>query len=85
MPASTVTSKGQITIPLEVRQRLGLRPGSRVNFVPTEDGSYELVPATGTVAALKGLVSVPSGTAVTLEEMHEAIAAGAADRADVEL
>lgn len=78
MPASTVTSKGQITIPLEVRQHLGLKPGSRVNFVRTDDGSYELVPATGTVSALKGVVAAPNGAPVSLEAMEAAISACAA-------
>jgi antitoxin PrlF len=39
MPDATMTSKGQITVPIEVRRRLGLRAGSRVSFVPTGDGS----------------------------------------------
>ncbi len=78
MPASTVTSKGQITIPAEVRRSLGLTSGSRVNFVPLDNGSYEFVPATGTVTSLKGSVPAPS-TPVTLEAMDEAIAAGAVD------
>lgn len=33
MDATTVTSKGQVTIPLAVRRRLGLRRGSKVQFV----------------------------------------------------
>jgi len=33
MPSSVVTSKGQITIPVEVRQRLGLATGHRVDYV----------------------------------------------------
>lgn len=33
MPSSRVSSKGQVTIPLEVRTRLGLRTGDRVDFV----------------------------------------------------
>ncbi|MHB8317812.1 MAG: AbrB/MazE/SpoVT family DNA-binding domain-containing protein [Acidimicrobiales bacterium] len=77
MPTSKVTSKGQITIPAEVRRRLALVPGSRVNFVPLDNGSYEFVPATGTVTSLKGCVRSRS-TPVTLEEMDDAIAAGAA-------
>jgi antitoxin PrlF len=32
-PSSTISSKGQITVPLEVRKRLGLRTGDRVEFV----------------------------------------------------
>ena len=33
-----VTTKGQVTIPKEIRDRLGIVPGSEVDFVPTEDG-----------------------------------------------
>lgn len=41
MPCSKLTSKGQITIPKEVREDLGLRPGDEVEFEP-EDGVYRL-------------------------------------------
>lgn len=41
---TTVTSKGQVTIPKPVRDLLGLRPGSRVSFHRTDDGRVELVP-----------------------------------------
>jgi AbrB family looped-hinge helix DNA binding protein len=80
MPVATVTSKGQITIPAEVRRQLGLRSGSRVDFMLLDDGSYAIAPRTGSVTALRGLVKV-SGAAVTLEEMDDAIAEGAAERA----
>lgn len=77
MPASTVTSKGQITVPSEVRRALGLRTGSRVNFIRTESGSYELVPETRTVRALKGSIAGPA-VPVTLDEMDVAIREAAA-------
>lgn len=80
MPEATLTSKGQITLPIEVRQALGLRAGSRVDFVRTPDGSYELIPATGSVRALRGLLARP-GDPVTLEQMQEAVAEGAAEGA----
>lgn len=35
---SRVTSKGQVTIPKEVREELGIRPGDEIEFVPTEEG-----------------------------------------------
>ncbi len=73
MPTATVTSKGQITIPAEVRRSLGLKAGSRVDFVRLDSGAYELAPATGTVTALKGCVPVPA-TPVTVEQMEAAIA-----------
>jgi antitoxin PrlF len=41
MPASRVTSKGQITIPKEVRERLGLRPGDELEFIQ-ENSSFRV-------------------------------------------
>ncbi|MGI8697195.1 MAG: AbrB/MazE/SpoVT family DNA-binding domain-containing protein [Mycobacteriales bacterium] len=79
MPAATVTSKGQVTIPADVRRILGVTAGSRVDFVPTGNGSFELVAATGSLAALKGVVPAPARP-VTLEQMDEAIAGAVEDR-----
>lgn len=79
MPAATVTSKGQITIPAEVRRVLGLRSGSRVDFVRMPDGSYSIAPSTRSVTALRGLIAAPSAP-VTVEQMGEAVAAEASDR-----
>ena len=42
-PSSTISSKGQVTIPIEVRHRLGLKEGDRVEFV-FEDGRTILRP-----------------------------------------
>jgi antitoxin PrlF len=78
MPIATVTSKGQITIPAEVRARLGIHTGTRVQFVPDGDGNYGFVPLTGSAAAMKGMFHW-SGAPVALDEMDEAIAAGAAE------
>jgi AbrB family looped-hinge helix DNA binding protein len=36
-PSSTISSKGQITVPIEVRHRLGLKEGDRVEFVFEEE------------------------------------------------
>lgn len=43
-PSSTISSKGQVTVPIEVRHRLGLKQGDRVEFV-FEDGRTVLKPA----------------------------------------
>ena len=45
--ATTVTSKGQVTIPKPVRDRLGIAPGSRVNFELAPDGRIVLVKVGG--------------------------------------
>lgn len=75
MTSAKVTSKGQITIPADVRARLGLRAGSRLAFVPTATG-YEIHPQTASIRDLKGAVPRPTQP-VSIEEMNEAIAAAA--------
>jgi len=78
MPVATVTSKGQITIPVEVRERLGLRAGTRIQFVDRADGSCEFHPLTRSVMDLAGMLKW-DGPTVTLDEMDDAIAAAAAE------
>lgn len=73
MSTATMSSKGQITIPAIVRAALGVVTGDRLEFVQTEPGHFELVAATRSVKALKGLVSKPASP-VTIEQMNEAIA-----------
>lgn len=38
MPKAKITSKGQVTIPKDVRERLGLRPGDAIEFVEDRRG-----------------------------------------------
>jgi AbrB family looped-hinge helix DNA binding protein len=72
-----ITSKGQLTIPVAARNRMGLHAGSRLEFVINEDQHLELIPLTGSVKRLKGLVPKPE-RAASLEDMDKAIARGAA-------
>jgi len=44
MATATLTSKGQLTLPAEVRAKLRLKAGDRVSFVETEDGGFMLLP-----------------------------------------
>jgi antitoxin PrlF len=46
--ATTVTSKGQVTIPKPVRDHLGIGPGSQIAFRRADDGSIILEKADGT-------------------------------------
>jgi AbrB family looped-hinge helix DNA binding protein len=73
MTTATITSKGQVTIPKDVRVRLGIDTGDRVEFIEVEDGVFQIVAATRDVRALKGIVPRPR-KAVTVEEMNAAIA-----------
>ena len=77
MRESTVTSKGQTTLPRDVRAALGLNPGDRVRYVIL-DGEVRLLKARS-VSDLAGLLRRPGAKTVTLEAMEEAIAAGAVD------
>jgi antitoxin PrlF len=74
---ATVTSKGQLTLPIEARKRFGIKAGSKLDFIITGDDRMEVIPMTNSVKSLKGMVPKPS-KALTLEEMDEAIAAGSA-------
>lgn len=77
MSTSVLSSKGQIVIPKEVREKLGLGVGDRVQFVEETGGGFRIVPAMGDIRALKGSVAKPA-RAVSVEEMKSAVAARAA-------
>ncbi|NIR32559.1 MAG: AbrB/MazE/SpoVT family DNA-binding domain-containing protein [Gammaproteobacteria bacterium] len=80
MSTSTITSKGQTTIPKEIREQLGLSPGDRVEYVVEPDGRVVLLPATRHVNELRGILKHRApARPVTLEEMDEAIRKGAAE------
>jgi AbrB family looped-hinge helix DNA binding protein len=76
MATATITSKGQVTIPQEVRARLGVSAGDRLDFVRLEDGNYAIVPASHSIRSLRGVIPRPNSP-VSLEEMEAAIEAGA--------
>jgi AbrB family looped-hinge helix DNA binding protein len=76
MAAATITTKGQVTIPREVRAALGVGAGDRLDFIRMEDGNYAIVPASRSIRSLRGVLGARAQT-VTLDEMDAAIAAGA--------
>ena len=79
MTIATMTSKGQITVPKDVREDMGLTPGSKLLFVKVREGFYRLVPRTGRASDLIGLLYDPARPTMTMEEMNEAIAEGGAE------
>jgi antitoxin PrlF len=72
MAVSTVASKGQTTIPGEIRRHLKLKAGDRLEFLVEPDGRVILVPAMVDVADLKGLLA-PAPRRVSIEEMDDAV------------
>jgi antitoxin PrlF len=78
MAAATITSKGQITIPVKVRIALGVDPGDRIEFVEVGKGEFNIVAATRSVRELNGMLQRKGRKPVSIEEMNAAIAKGAA-------
>lgn len=79
MATATMTTKGQVTIPLDVRQRLGLDAGDRIEFVELESGGYAIKPAIKDIRSLKGLLRKPAKP-VSVEDMNTAVRARGAGR-----
>jgi AbrB family looped-hinge helix DNA binding protein len=71
---ATVTSKGQVSIPVRVRAALGVDAGDRIEFVEVEKGQFAIVAATRSVQELKGLFRGKRSKPVSIEEMNAAIA-----------
>ena len=72
MTTATITSKGQVTIPKDVRTRLGIGTGDRVEFVEVQGGVFQIVAAPQDVQVLKGIVPKPKKP-VTIEDMNQAV------------
>ncbi len=72
---ATVTSKGQVTLPVELRRRFHLETGARVDFVVRDDGRIELVPISGSMKRLKGMLPKPNNY-VSLADMERGIRQG---------
>ncbi len=72
MSTATITSKGQLTLPKEVRDDLQLREGDRVSFEKV-DGRYVLRPQNKSVMDLAGILHRPGEKSMSVEEMDEAL------------
>jgi antitoxin PrlF len=73
---SALSVKGQATIPKAIREHLHLEPGDRIKFFMHPDGSVVILPKVHT-SVLKGTISHRRRRPVSIEEMNEAVAAGA--------
>nr|WP_298412321.1 AbrB/MazE/SpoVT family DNA-binding domain-containing protein [uncultured Halomonas sp.] len=73
MSTSTLTSKGQVTIPAQVRASLGVGAGDRIEFVEVEKGKFAILAVNRSIQDLKGMIRTPD-TPVSIAEMNDAIA-----------
>lgn len=74
MPSTTVTSKGQVTIPKRIRDFLRVKSGDRIDFDIDASGKVVVRPGGADVRALKGVLRRPGRHPVSLEAMDAAIA-----------
>ena len=77
MLSSSVTTKGQVTIPAELREKLGIKPGDRVGFVEI-NGKVEIQRQENRISAAFGIIKAKKG--VSLKQMEDAIGRGALRR-----
>ena len=70
---TTMTSKGQITIPSEVRDALKLEPGTRF-YVAARNGQVVAIPKNKNLMDLAGIFKMPPGVTLSLEDMEDAVA-----------
>lgn len=73
MSTATLTSKGQITLPKEVREHFKLSEGDRIDFIIEDDGKVRVVPITGSFWDLLGICHRPGVKPLTVREMDELI------------
>jgi antitoxin PrlF len=68
---AVVSEKGQVTIPKQLRDRLGIEPGQELDFTD-EDGVLvaRKVRERGAVDAVYGILSLPGGTDAFVEELR---------------
>lgn len=79
--SSTVTDKGQVTLPKAVRERLGIRPGTRLDFEVQGDDTLTVRVLTRGADGLFGLVARQGETARSLEQIDSGIAEAIVKRA----
>ncbi|MFH2065027.1 MAG: AbrB/MazE/SpoVT family DNA-binding domain-containing protein [Pseudomonadota bacterium] len=76
MITATVTSKGQITIPKDIRDQLKIQAGDRIHFfIDNATGTVTFLPLKTNVRELKGIVPKPQKP-ISISDMNEAIQAG---------
>ena len=80
---SIVSSKGQVTLPAEIRKRLGIAAGTRLEFVVRGDDLLGIVKVGGSVRELKAALGKPPRP-MSLQDIENAIAQGASGRSPLD-
>lgn len=70
MTESTITAKGQTTVPRRVREQIGAGPGTRLVWHVMADGSLIVRAKTHSILDLKGMLKSPKKKPVPIEDMN---------------
>ncbi|MBI5141232.1 MAG: AbrB/MazE/SpoVT family DNA-binding domain-containing protein [Nitrospirae bacterium] len=70
MSVARMTSKGQVTIPADVRKRLNIRSGDDLDFRVEPNGTVIILPITRRAQDVFGMLSKDRQPAVSIEDMH---------------
>jgi antitoxin PrlF len=70
MPESTITAKGQTTVPRQVREQLGAGPGTRLVWHVMPGGGLIVRAKTHSVLELSGMLKAPRKKAVSIADMN---------------
>lgn len=73
MPTSTVTSRGQTTVPKEIRTHLGLQSGDRIEYTIDREGRVIITPSTVDISELDGMLAGRVEKPISIEKMQQAI------------
>ncbi|MEW6560272.1 MAG: type II toxin-antitoxin system PrlF family antitoxin [Pseudomonadota bacterium] len=70
MSSATLTSKGQTTIPKDIRDALGLKPKDRIHYTLMPDGTVIMRAKTRSIVSLEGMLHDPERKPLTIEQMQ---------------
>ena len=70
MPESTITAKGQTTVPAEVREQIHAEPGTRLVWTVAPDGTIVVRAKTKSILDLAGVLKAPKGRRVSIQKMN---------------
>ena len=70
MIESTITIKGQTTVPLQIRQSIGAAAGTRLVWHVMPDGSVAVRAKTRSILDLAGTLKAPKGKKVAVKDMN---------------
>lgn len=77
---ATITSKGQVTVPKNIRDQLNIQAGTQLDFTLNDDGTISVRPLNRTALSIVGILKRPGQKVVTIEQMNDAIAEAASER-----